>query len=150
MKCRPAVRGDLPTIVWLIAEDNISQTREALRDPLPDAYYRAFDIIESRIDQEVIVIENDEGEVVGTFHLSFLQFLTFQGGLRAQIEAVHVRSDQRNKGIGRAAMQWAIDRARQRGCHLVQLTTDKRRTDARRFYEHLGFKATHEGMKLHF
>lgn len=93
----------------------------------------------------------DEAEgVIGTLHLTFLTYLTYRGGTRAQIEAVRIRSDQRGKGLGEKMFQWAIERAKGRGAHLLQLTTDKERPDTVRFYENLGFKASHVGMKLHF
>ena len=96
-----------------------------------------------------MIIEDDPGLIIGTLQLSFIQYLTYQGGIRAQIEAVRVHQDQRGKGVGQQLFEWAIHRAKERGAHVVQLTTDKRRPEALRFYEKLGFKATHEGMKLH-
>jgi len=87
--------------------------------------------------------------IVGTMQLSFLPYLTYRGGWRMQIEAVRIASGHRGAGIGERLFRWAIERARERGCHLVQLTTDKARPDALRFYERLGFRASHEGMKLH-
>jgi GNAT superfamily N-acetyltransferase len=97
----------------------------------------------------LIVVENESGDLIGTLQLSFIQYLTYRGGIRAQIESVRVHKDYRGKGVGRQFFQWAIDRAKQRGAHLLQLTTDNKRPDALRFYESLGFNATHEGMKLH-
>ena len=96
------------------------------------------------------MLENDKREIIGTLQLSFIQYLTYQGGIRAQIEAVRIREDQRRKGIGEKMFTWAIERAKERKAHLIQLTTDKKRPDALRFYEKLGFEASHEGMKLHF
>ena len=90
-----------------------------------------------------------DGRLVGVLQLTFIPYLTYMGGWRALIEGVRVSSDARSLGIGRQLIEWAIDRARERNCHLVQLTTDKSRPDALRFYEKLGFKASHEGMKLH-
>lgn len=90
-----------------------------------------------------------DGEIVATFHLTFIQYLTYGGGIRAQIEAVRVKAGGRGQGIGTIIFQYAIERAKQRGAHLLQLTTDKKRPDALRFYESLGFVASHEGMKLH-
>ena len=90
----------------------------------------------------------EDGAVAGTFQLTFTPSLSRGGAERMTIEAVRVRSDLRGRGVGRAMMQWAIQRGRERGCRLAQLTTDKRRTDAHRFYESLGFTASHEGMKL--
>ena len=95
-------------------------------------------------------MENEAQEIIGTLQLSFIQYLTYQGGIRAQIEAVRIREDQRGKGIGEKMFKWAIEKARERKAHLIQLTTDKKRPEAIHFYEKLGFKASHEGMKLHF
>jgi GNAT superfamily N-acetyltransferase len=149
MKFRKAIREELPLIVEMISNDPLGKLREDFQNPLPEKYYAAFDKINQYENQELIVFENDLGEVVGTLHLTFLQYLTYQGGIRAQIEAVRVREDQTGKGIGQQAIQWAINRAKEKGAHLIQLTSDKKRKDAIRFYEKLGFVASHEGMKLH-
>lgn len=148
MKFRKATKADVPFIVQMIADDELGKLRENYQNPLPDVYYQAFANIDQDSNQELIVIENDEGEIIGTLQLSFIQYLTYQGGIRAQIEAVRIRSDQRGQGIGETLFKWAINRAKEKGAHLLQLTTDKQRPDALRFYEQLGFKATHEGMKL--
>lgn len=150
MQFRKATRSDVPAIVQLLANDKLGQLREDFRDPLPDSYYQAFDKINGDAHQELMVIEDDKQEVIGTLQLSFIPYLTYRGGTRAQIEAVRVREDQRGKGLGEQLFQWAIERARSQGAHVLQLTTDKKRPDALRFYEKLGFKASHEGMKLHF
>ena len=134
----------------MLADDELGQLRENYQDPLPELYYDAFANIYKDPNQELTVIENEAGEIIGTLQLSFIQYLTYQGGIRAQIEAVRIRSDQRGQGIGEAVFTWAIQRAKERGAHVLQLTTDKQRPDAIRFYEKLGFKASHEGMKLHF
>lgn len=150
MKFRKANRSDVPFIVKMLAHDKLGSLREDYRDPLPDLYYDAFAAIDRDENQELTVIENEAGEIVGTLQLSFIPYLTYQGGVRAQIEAVRVREDQRGLGLGEKLFRWAIERAEARGAHLLQLTTDKKRPDALRFYEKLGFKASHEGMKLHF
>lgn len=137
-------------IVKLLADDKLGQQREDYREPLPEKYYIAFEQIAADNNQELIVVENEEQEIIGTLQLSFLQYLTYQGGIRAQIEAVRIRADHRGKGLGAKFFQWAIQRSQERGAHLLQLTTDKKRPDALKFYEKLGFKASHEGMKLHF
>lgn len=98
----------------------------------------------------MLVAEDETGQVVGTMQLTFIQYLTYRGGLRAQAEAVFVREDFRGKGVGSKLMKYAIDQSKLRGAHLIQLTTDKQRPEAVKFYEKLGFKASHEGMKLHF
>ncbi|HAA10593.1 MAG TPA: GNAT family N-acetyltransferase [Cytophagales bacterium] len=150
MRYRRAQRKDVPFIVALLANDQLGQMRENYTVPLPEVYYQAFDTIDQDPNQELMVIEDEMKHIVGTFQLSFIPYLTYQGGTRAQIEAVRVHEDLRGMGVGEQAFQWAVARARERGAHLVQLTTDKKRPDALRFYEKLGFVASHEGMKLHF
>jgi GNAT superfamily N-acetyltransferase len=147
---RKAVKEDVPFIVEMIANDKLGKQREDFRTPLPDRYYEAFEKISADNNQELMVIKNEESEVIGTLQLSFIQYLTYRGGIRAQIEAVRIREDQRGKGLGEKIFLWAIERAKNKGAHLLQLTTDKTRPDALRFYEKLGFVASHEGMKLHF
>jgi len=150
MKFRKATVNDVSAIVGMIADDELGKTRENFRDPLPTEYLKAFENINADQNQELIVVENDNAEVVGTLQLSFIQYLTYRGGIRAQIEAVRIRKDQRGLGIGKTVFEWAIDRAKKRNAHLLQLTTDKERPQAIKFYEDLGFKASHEGMKIHF
>ena len=150
MKFRKANKADVYEIVKMIADDKLGKLRENFKDPLPEIYYSAFEKIDNDNNQELIVLENKNGEIIGTLQLSFLQYLTYQGGIRAQIEAVRIREDQRGKGVGEKMFNWAIQRAKDRKAHLIQLTTDKKREDALRFYEKLGFKASHEGMKLYF
>ncbi len=149
MKIRRAESKDLPSIVEMIAHDKLGQLREDFQNPLPEKYYDAFEQITSDSKQELVVMENESGQVIGTLQLSFIQYLTYQGGIRAQIEAVRVHEKYRNKGVGQQLFEWAIQRAKEKGAHLVQLTTDKKRPQALSFYEKLGFKASHEGMKLH-
>jgi len=150
MKFREANRSDVSEIVKMIANDKLGKLRENFKDPLPEIYYSAFEKITNDDNQELVVLEDTNGEVIGTLQLSFFQYLTYQGGIRAQIEAVRIREDQRGKGIGEKMFNWAIQRAKDRKAHLIQLTTDKKRQEALRFYEKLGFRASHEGMKLHF
>ncbi|WP_258105478.1 GNAT family N-acetyltransferase [Marinoscillum sp. MHG1-6] len=149
MKFRRAKREDVVDIVGMLANDELGQIREDFKNPLPDKYYSAFENIDQDHNQELIVVENDEKKIIGTMQLTFVPYLTYQGGVRAQIEAVRIREDQRGMGVGEKMFQWAINRAKERGAHLVQLTSDKKRPGALRFYEKLGFKASHEGMKLH-
>ena len=134
----------------MLANDELGQLREDYQEPLPEKYYRAFENIDRDPNQELIVIEDKNSVIIGTLQLTFVQYLTYQGGIRAQIEAVRIREDVRGQGIGEKLFQWAINRSKERGAHLLQLTTDKKRPEALRFYEKLGFKASHEGMKLHF
>lgn len=133
----------------MLAADKLGALRERFEEPLPDAYYQAFKIIDEDPKHELMVVEM-EGEVIGTLQLSFLPYLTYQGGWRAQIEAVRIRADKRGLGLGKQFFAWAIERAKARGAHVLQLTSDKKRPAALRFYESLGFRASHEGFKLHF
>lgn len=144
---RGAVADDLPLLVAMLADDGLGRHRETPVDPLPGSYGRALAAIDESPGTELIVVEAD-GRTVGTMQLNFLPSLSRGGSSRMQIEAVRVAGDLRGGGIGRRMMEWAIERARERGCRLVELTTDKRRIDAHRFYLRLGFRASHEGMKL--
>ena len=145
---REASAEDVPAIVAMLADDVLGATREAGDSAgLDEAYRRAFEAINADPRNLLIVAERD-GDLVGTFQLTFIPSLSQRGGERAQIESVRVRSDLRGAGLGRSMIEWAIEQARQRGCRLVQLSTDKRRTDAHRFYRRLGFHGSHEGMKL--
>lgn len=144
---RRATRADVPAIVALLANDPLGSQREQASHPLPNSYFVAFAEIERDPNQVLTVVEA-AGEVIGTLHLTYLPSLTYRGGKRALIEAVRVAASQRNQGIGQRMFEWAITQAREAGCHMVQLTTDKRRPDAVRFYESLGFVASHIGMKL--
>lgn len=150
MTIRRAERKDLESIVEMIADDPLGKKRESFQIPLPKEYEDAFENILSDDNQELMVLEDENAEVIGTLQLSFIQYLTYRGGIRAQIEAVRIRKDKRGSGIGTILFEWAINRAKERKAHVLQLTTDKQRPDALRFYEDLGFKASHEGMKLHF
>ncbi|WP_319480231.1 GNAT family N-acetyltransferase [uncultured Draconibacterium sp.] len=149
MKFRKATKKDLVKIVELLADDEYGRTREICREPLPIEYLNAFENINNDPTQELIVVENDDLEIIGSMQLSFLQYLTYRGGLRAQIEAVRVRSDKRGNGVGKMMFELAINRAKERNAHLLQLTTDKKRPEAIKFYKNIGFEATHEGMKKH-
>jgi GNAT superfamily N-acetyltransferase len=145
---RRATRDDVPQMVRLLADDPLGSKREYFADPLPASYLKAFAAISADPNNELIVVESG-GAVIGVLQLTFIPYLNYQGSWRALIESVHVAAPLRGKGVGAALMRWAIARARERGCRIVQLTTDKTRADAKRFYEQLGFRASHEGMKLH-
>jgi GNAT superfamily N-acetyltransferase len=132
----------------MLADDQLGAKREAFTSPLPKSFYRAFEAIDCDPNIELVVVEAD-GKVIGVLQMTFIQYITYRGGWRAQIEGVRVSAEVRSSGIGRKLFIWAIDRARQRGCHLIQLTSDKGRLDAIHFNESLGFVASHEGMKLH-
>jgi len=144
---RLAKREDLPSIIRMLSDDDLGSQRERFEDPLPETYYTAFEQIHRDSNHELIVAELN-GEVMGTLHLMFLPSLSFQGGLRAQIESVRVDESQRGRGLGSKMMKWTIERAKARGAHVVQLTTHRSREEAHLFYERLGFKGTHLGMKL--
>ena len=150
MNFRKATKKDVSAIVEMIADDELGKRRESYKSPLPNEYLNAFKNINDDKNQELIVVENENLEIIGTLQLSFIQYLTYQGGIRAQIEAVRIKKKQRGHGIGKAMFEWAIERAKERNAHLIQLTTDKKRPKAIKFYEDLGFKASHEGMKKHF
>jgi len=149
MLIRKADTKDILPIVEMLSKDKLGALREDFKIPLPRPYLEAFKNIIKDPNQELMVIESELGQVIGTLQLSFIQYLTYKGGIRAQIEAVRVHTDFRSKGIGQQLFEWAIQRAKEKGAHVVQLTTDKKRPEAHNFYEKLGFKATHEGMKLH-
>ena len=146
---REAVEGDVPVLVQLLAADQLGATRDGVtgEDDL-QPYLRAFRAIDAD-DAHLLLAAEVDGEVVATMQLSFLPGLARRGALRGQIEAVRVREDYRDRGLGAAIFHWAIAESRRRGCALVQLTTDRTRADAHRFYERLGFVASHEGLKLH-
>ncbi|MBT8405521.1 MAG: GNAT family N-acetyltransferase [Gemmatimonadetes bacterium] len=145
---REAVERDVPDLVTLLADDPLGSQREAPGPEQMSAYQSAFQAIVERADHTLLVADRG-GRPVAVLQLSFLPHLTYTGGWRAQIEGVRVCAELRATGLGRRLLEEAIDRARDRGCHLVQLTTDARRPAARAFYERLGFQATHHGMKMH-
>ncbi len=144
---RRATRGDLPAIIALLADDPLGAAREDPADPPNPRYVDAFDAIDRDPNQYLAVVTAGEA-VIGCLQLSFVPGLSRLGLWRGQIESVRIAAAHRGGGLGRRMFEWAIDECRQRGCGLVQLTTDKTRADALRFYESLGFRASHEGMKL--
>jgi GNAT superfamily N-acetyltransferase len=147
LRFRRAHRDDVPRIVEMLADDPLGAMRERYESPLPAGYMSAFVAIEADPNNELIVACLDD-VVVGVLQMTFIPYLTYQGSWRALIEGVRIDSAIRSRGIGAKMFEWAIARARERGCKLVQLATDKSRHEARRFYEELGFVASHEGMKL--
>jgi GNAT superfamily N-acetyltransferase len=144
---RRARAEDLAAIVELLIDDVLGRNREDSSKPGAEPYVAAFGAIDADPNQ-LLVVAADRDEIVGTLQLSFIPGLSRNGALRGQIEAVRVASARRGGGIGREMIQWAIAQCRERGCRYVQLTTDKRRTDAHRFYERIGFVASHVGYKL--
>lgn len=147
LKFRPATRADLPEIVRMLADDFLGSQRERYENPLPESYLKAFEEIEASPNNELIVAEID-GEVIGTMQLTFIPNIAFQGGKRMLIESVRVDAKLRGQGVGKKFMEFAIDRAQEKDCLFVQLTTAEDRLDAHRFYKNLGFTASHIGMKL--
>jgi ribosomal protein S18 acetylase RimI-like enzyme len=143
---REATGADLAAIVALLADDDIGAARESAA-PLASEYRRAFDAIDGDPD-ELLVVACLGTEVVGCLQLTLLHHLSHRGAIRAHIESVRVARRLRGHGVGHQLMEWTLARARERGARLAQLSTDKSRVDAHRFYESLGFHATHEGMKL--
>lgn len=143
---RRARAEDVEHIVAMLADDPLGATRESAGDP---GYAKAFAEIDAD-ERQLLVVAEAGGEVVATMQLTFIPGLSRRGATRALIEAVRVRTDQRGGGLGARLITWAIEAARERGAAMVQLTTDASRADAHRFYERLGFVASHVGMKLIF
>jgi GNAT superfamily N-acetyltransferase len=144
---RSARRAEIPAIVALLADDPLGQTREETAGPLPDAYWQAFDDIAAQSGNHLLVAERSAA-IIGCLQLTIIPGLSRRGMKRGLIEAVRVAGASRGLGIGELLIRHAIEIARSAGCGLVQLTTDKSRPDAHRFYERLGFVASHVGMKL--
>jgi ribosomal protein S18 acetylase RimI-like enzyme len=144
---RRAHRADLEAIVDLLVDDVIGAKREDGSRPLNARYIAAFEAI-ARDENQFLAVVEDAGEIVGCLQLSFIPGLSRLGLWRGQIESVRIKSSKRGSGLGHKMFTWAIEQCRAKGCELVQLATDKTRVDTLRFYESLGFKASHEGMKL--
>lgn len=142
---RPATAADLPAIVAMLADDPLGARRESPDDLTP--YRTAFERLDQDPNQRLVVAVHD-GRTVGTLQLTIIPGLSRRGATRAIIEGVRIHADHRGSGLGTLLIEWAIDAARHEGCHLVQLTSDASRTDAHRFYERLGFEASHVGFKL--
>ena len=144
---REAEEKDLLQIVKLMADDTLGSGRELYKDPLPRCYIDAFNNICNDKNSILLVICDGEN-VIGNLQITFTQYLSYMGSMRATIEKVRVVEDRRNAGIGTRLMNYAIDLAKEKGCNIVQLTSNKVRKDAHRFYKRLGFENSHEGMKL--
>ena len=142
---RRATAADVGPIVTMIADDQLGATRESTDDLTP--YLAAFEQIDADPNQLLVVAERND-EVIGTLQLTIIPGLSRRGSTRGLIEAVRVAAPARGSGLGTTLIQWAVEESRNRGCTLVQLTSDKTRTDAHRFYTNLGFENTHEGFKL--
>jgi predicted N-acetyltransferase YhbS len=144
---RKATKEDVTEIVHLLADDMLGSKRENSGSDIAQSYYDAFDAINNDANQLLIMAEI-EGKVVGTLQISYVTNMSHKGAKRAMIEGVHVDVSLRSQGIGQYMMEWAIAEAVKQGCRFVQLTSNKQRKEAHRFYERLGFVATHEGFKL--
>ena len=142
---RRATAADVGPIVAMIADDQLGATRESLDDLTP--YLAAFEQIDADPNQVLVVAESND-ELVGTLQLTIIPGLSRRGSSRGLIEAVRVAAPARGSGLGTTLIEWAIEESRTRGCTLVQLTSDKTRTAAHRFYDRLGFTNSHEGFKL--
>jgi ribosomal protein S18 acetylase RimI-like enzyme len=147
---RRARRDDVATIVAMLADDPLGSGRERLEDPLPPSYYSAFEMLDRDPNIQLMVAEEESGAVVGCLQLCILPGLSSQGASRALIEDVRVASQRRSRGIGEQLVQWAVAKARAKGCKLVELLTHSTRADAQRFYARLGFTASHVGMTVRF
>jgi GNAT superfamily N-acetyltransferase len=141
---RPARAADVPALVALLVDDPLGAQRESIADLRP--YHAAFARIADDPNQLLVTMERN-GEIIGTQQITFIPGLSFQGAVRAQIEAVRIRADLRGSGLGTRLIEWAIEEARRRGCYLVQLSSNNVRLDAHRFYTRLGFEASHTGFK---
>ncbi|MFZ4863331.1 GNAT family N-acetyltransferase [Sphingobacterium sp. Mn56C] len=148
MKLRIASRDELPQVIQMYADDVLGQTRELYTVPLDPAYYTAFDVINANPNQELLVLVDQEDTIMGTMQITYIQFLNNRGTKRALIESVRIHADYRGKGLGELMFSLAVDRARAQGATYLQLTSDKRRNDAIRFYTKIGFEASHEGFKM--
>jgi ribosomal protein S18 acetylase RimI-like enzyme len=147
---RCAGRGDVPSIVRMLADDPLGSGRERLEEPLPESYFRAFEAVDRDPNIQLVVAEDGEGTVVGCLQLCILPGLSSQGASRGLIEDVRVAAHCRSRGIGEQMVQWAVTEARSRGCRLVELLTHNTRVEAQRFYKRLGFAASHVGMTIRF
>jgi GNAT superfamily N-acetyltransferase len=144
---RRAQAADITAIIALLADDGLGRQREDANSPPNPKYLEAFQAIDADPHQlQVVAALGDE--VIGTMQLTFIPGLSRKGAWRGQIEGVRIRATHRGSGLGRQMFEWAIDQCRAKGCDLVQLTTDRKRLDAHRFYEKLGFAGSHIGYKL--
>ena len=144
---RKACKDDLPAIVALLADDGLGRGREDASLPLNEAYTSAFDVLDKDPNQYLLVAD-DDGVVAGCMQLTFIPGISRSGAWRCQIEAVRVGGSYRGHGLGQQMFEWAIVQAKSRNCALLQLTTDKARNDAHRFYDRLGFQPSHVGYKM--
>ena len=146
---RNATENDLKDLVQMLGNDKLGSTREDLSTPINPRYIEAFNHIDADPNNELIVACHNE-KVVGMLQLTYIPYITYIGSWRCLIEGVRIHADYRGRGLGRKLFEWAIQQAKDKNCRLLQLTSDKSRPNAIRFYESLGFVASHEGFKLHF
>ena len=144
---RKATKYDIPNLVALLADDDLGATREDTSMPVNQRYIDSFNSIDKDPNNELTVVESNS-ELVGMLQLTFIPYLTHTGSWRCLIEGVRISSNYRGQGMGTRFINWSVERATEMNCSIVQLTSDKQRPDALRFYESLGFQATHEGFKL--
>ncbi|MER7051116.1 MULTISPECIES: GNAT family N-acetyltransferase [unclassified Streptomyces] len=145
LEIRATTEDDIPAVVAMLADDPLGAQRESPDDLNP--YLAAFERLRADPNQHLVVAVRDD-RVVGTLQLTIVPGLSRRGATRSIIEGVRVHTAERGSGLGTQLIEWAVDESRRQGCHLVQLTSDKTRTDAHRFYERLGFSASHTGFKL--
>lgn len=145
---RRALRDDVPAIVRLLADDPLVRGREDPDEPLPASYWDAFDKLRRDPNAVLAVVQDNSKTIIGCLQLNFITGLSHQGAGRMLIEDVRVDKRYRNRRIGHRLLDWAVDQARQKDCQVVELFVHQSRTDARRFYESLGFEAGHAGMRL--
>jgi GNAT superfamily N-acetyltransferase len=145
LEIRPATGDDVPAIVAMLADDPLGAQRESPDDLAP--YLAALERLRDDPNQHLVVAVR-EGRIIGTMQLTIIPGLSRKGATRSIIEAVRILADERGSGLGTRLIEWAVDESRRQGCQLVQLTSDSSRTDAHRFYERLGFEASHVGFKL--
>ena len=144
---RHATDSDLPELIKMLSDDSLGKLREDHSTPVNPCYLTALKHIQADPNNELTIVELD-GAIVGMLQLTFIPYLTYKGSWRCLIEGVRIKKEYRGNGLGTCFFQWAIEQAKSRACHIVQLTSDKQRPDAIRFYENLGFTASHEGFKL--
>ncbi|MBK1897300.1 GNAT family N-acetyltransferase [Chryseobacterium paridis] len=148
LRLRKVTSADLMKIIEMLADDVLGQSREEVSDPLDERYVKAFKAIEQDPNQDLLVMVNDNDQILGTLQLTYLQYLNHKGSKRALVESVRIHSSVRGQGLGEKMFQLAIIRAKENGADTIQLTSDKTRTEALKFYQKLGFTASHEGFKM--
>lgn len=148
MKLRKAKREELFQLIEMYFDDVLGQTRETISIPLDDSYIKAFEIIDSDPNQDLLVLVDKNDLILGTIQITYIQYLNRHGSKRAVFESVRIHKSHRGKGLGETMFNLAIQRVKDNNVSVIQLTSDKQRTDALRFYKKIGFSATHEGFKM--